>query len=423
MNKFRKFFDHAVVQNALALYGVQAATYILPFVTMPYLTLVMGVSGWGLVAFAQSFGAYLNLVVEYGFDLSATREVARHREDQEQLGDLVAGVIGARVLLASGVIAVALLVGHFVPSFAANPALLYAAIFLAIAQGCNFSWYFQGIERMRPIALLDVATKVAVTIGIFAWVHSPTDGPKVLFLQGVAAATSALIAFAMLRQDVAVPLPTWSRVKEAMQCGWSMFLFRSSVSLYTVGNTFILGLFVSPQLVGYYAGAEKINKAFLNLLYPVTQALYPRLSYLAGKGDASKLARLSMAVMGVGGLSLGTIVYITAPLTVQILLGANFEPAVDVLRLLACLLPLVAMSNMLGLQWMLPLGLDKPFNRIILAAGALNLTLAACFAPLWAQMGMAAAVVLAEVFVTVAMYVYLRFKGLDPLTSKKEELV
>jgi PST family polysaccharide transporter len=119
--------------------------------------------------------------------------------------------------------------------------------------------------------------------------------------------------------------------------------------------------------------------------------------------------------MGAGGVLLGLVAYLGAPFLVRILLGPMFDPTVPVLRVLALLLPLIAVSNVLGIQWMLPLGLDHVFNRIILAAGVLNLSLAYWLAPRFAEMGMAWAVVIAEGFVTLTMYGYLRWRNLDPV--------
>ncbi|MCY3131480.1 flippase, partial [Acinetobacter baumannii] len=148
-------------------------------------------------------------------------------------------------------------------------------------------------------------------------------------------------------------------------------------------NTFILGLFAPPQVVGYYAGAEKISKAFLGLLAPVSQALYPRLSHLVRNApqEAARLARLGLWTMGLGGVVLGLGVLALARLLVRFLLGEGYEPAVLPLRILALLLPLIALSNVLGIQWMLPLGLDRSFNAIIVGAGLVNLALAVVLAP------------------------------------------
>ncbi len=206
--------------------------------------------------------------------------------------------------------------------------------------------------------------------------------------------------------------------------GWSLFLFRGSVSLYTTGNAFILGLFVSPLWVGYYAGAEKISKAFLGLLNPVSQALYPRLTHLVyhARARAVTLARIAIAAMGTGGTALGVLVFVSAPLLVRMILGPGYDQAVPVLRILALLPPLIALSTVYGVQWMLPLGMEGPFNKIILLAGGINVGLAVILAPSYLAVGMACAVVTAETFVTIAIYLLVRRRKLDPLNYVPPDL-
>src|SRR5271169_1009874 len=79
-----------LLNNIASLYSMQLAGYLAPLVTLPYLARVLTPRHWGLVAFSQSFGLYAALVVEFGFMLSATREVARHREDHIKLGEIFA---------------------------------------------------------------------------------------------------------------------------------------------------------------------------------------------------------------------------------------------------------------------------------------------------------------------------------------------
>lgn len=402
----------------MALSAAQVATYIFPLITIPYLARVLGVAGWGLVAFAQAFGAYIALVVEYGFSLSATREVARHRENDEKLEEIMAGVLGAKGLFAVGAVAVAFGARWLVPIFRSHPDLLWAGTFWALSQAFSMMWFFQGLERMKLVAALDFSAKALATAGIFAIVRMPTDGWKVLVLQGSGACVSFSVGMVIAYRRVHFRIPTWSTVWNTLRTGWSMFLYRSSVSLYTVGNAFILGLFVAPQFVGYYAGAEKISKAFVSLLSPVTKTLFPRLSHLIqnARAQAARLARISLAVMGVGGVTMGALIFLFAPLLIRIILGHAYAPAVPVLRILALLPPLIALNSVFGIQWMLPLGLDRAFNTIILLAGLINLGLAIALAPGLKDIGMAWAVVATELFVSVAMYVLLRLHRLDPVS-------
>ena len=415
--------DRSLARNVGSLYGVQFAGYLLPLVTVPYLARVLGPATWGLVAFAQAFGAYAGIGVEYGFNLSATRAVAKNRQSASELANLVAGVMGAKLLLSACVVILALFLESWIPLFRANPVFLWAAVFWALAQSFSVLWYYQGLERMRLVAVLDVVGKAAATVGIFIIVRQPGDGWKVLVLQGGGALLSVLVATALVYREIPLKIPNWQLVRHTLRMGWSMFLFRGSMSLYGAGNAFILGLFASPEAVGFYAGAEKLARALMGLLVPVHQSLYPRLSNLVqhNRPAANRLARFSMFLMGSAGMILALAAFLCAPWAVPLILGKSFALSIPVLQVMAALPLLDALGTMFGVLWMVPLGLDRQFNRVILAGGALNLLLAVALAPHFAQIGMAAAVVATEIFVALALYATLRHKGLSPLAAAHKD--
>lgn len=418
--KFREWsLDRRLARNVISLYGVQFASYLLPLVTVPYLTRVLGVATWGLVAFAQAFGAYAGIGIEYGFQLSATRAVAKNRESTGELANLVAGVMGAKVLLATTIVILAYFLESWIPLFRKNPIYLWAAVFWAIAQSFSMLWYYQGFERMRLVAVLDVVGKAAATAGIFIIVRHPGDGWKVLVLQGSGSLISVIIATALVYREIPIRLPAWGLVRDTLRMGWSMFLFRSSMSLYGAGNAFILGLFASPEAVGIYAGAERLARALMGLLAPIHQSLYPRISHLVqnNRPAANRLARFGMFLMSSTGLVLALAALLGAPWAVPLILGKSFGESIPVLQVMAALPLLDALGTMFGVLWMVPLGLDRQFNRVILSGGLINLILAVALAPHFAEIGMAAAVVGTEVFVVVALFAALRRRGLTPLTA------
>jgi PST family polysaccharide transporter len=413
----RKLWAHPITQNMLAISVVLAANKAVTLLTVPYLTRVLGPTGWGLFGFAQSFAISLGLVAEYGFWLSGSREVARHRDDRDMLSTIVAGVMGAKTMLAVGAVALGFLLKPTIPLFRQHPQLLWAAVFWSISQGFNMMWYYQGLERMWRMASFDIFFKASAVATIFLFVGGPGDESKALALGGAGWFLSSVVTAIMAYREVGFRRPTLALSWDALRMGWSMFLFRAAVTLYTSGNGFILGLFAQPAQVGYYAGAEKISSGLLAPLTALEQALFPRVSYLTvrSRDRAARVAKLSLIVMGLGGFLLGAAAFFLSRLIVRVALGPGFQPAVPVLRVLAGLVPAVALSNALGIQWMLPLGLDSAFNRIILGAGILNIVLAIVLAPLFAQMGMAWAVLTCQIFVTVGIYLALRRRGLDPL--------
>ncbi len=420
----RRLIGSRTGQNLLALYGVQVANYVLPLLMLPYLARVLGPGGWGLLAIVQSFAQYLSLLVEYGFVLSATREVARYREDRMRLKQILSGVLGAKLILALLALGVTAFFAELVPSLGEDRRLLWSGVFWGIALAFSPAWFFQGLERLRFVAALEVFSKSLAVITIFLLVRSPSDAWWVLFVQGVGSTLSSGVAMWLAWREVGFAWPSVASSLEALRSGWGLFFFRAAVSLYTVGNAFILGLFVSPQTVAYYAGAERLTKAFMGLLEPLNRVFFPRISHLVNHSpiQAGILAKRVVKAMGIGGGLLAGAVVFLAPWIVLLLLGPDFRESVPAMRVLALLLPLIALSNALGVQWMLALRLDRPFNAVILCAGLLNLGLALLLVPRWSYMGMAYAVVLVEVFVTIAIGSYLWLAGKSPWQMKEKKL-
>ena len=414
----RTILHSGLLESIVSLYGIQICTYALPLITIPYLARVLGPAGWGLTSLAQAFGLYIAVLVEYGFNYSATRETARYRDDPERLSALVSGVLGAKAVLGLLVVPFALVARLFVPALSHDPRLFWAGVLFGSGMGFSMMWYFQGFERMRLVASIDIVTRALATAGIFLWVHTPQDGWKVPALYGALFWLSELVTLMLIWRELPFRAPSRAAVIDALRTGWSMFLFRTSTVLYAAGNTFVLGFFAPPQMVGFYAGAEKINKSANGLLGPLPQALYPRLSYLLHRtrGEASELFRFSFVAMTAGGALLGLVMLVFAPLLVRLLLGPGYEPAVPALRIMAALPLLVALNSVMGVQWMIPLSMERQLNWIVVLAGLVNLGAAVLLAPALAHVGMAVAVVTAELFITIAIFYVLRKRRLDPIS-------
>lgn len=402
----RELTGEGLLQNAMALWGVQFFRKALPLITIPYLARVLGPDGWGLVVIFQSLAACTALLIEFGFELSATRQVARCRQVPERVAGVVAGVFGSQMLLAACMVAITMLVRNWVPILRNHSTLMGIALFVAIAEGINPTWYFVGMERMGVVATLEISCKSAAAAAIFFLVRSPDDAKMVLGLQAAAAVVSILTALYLVYRATPFRLPSIALVRDALQTGWPLFLLRGSESFYTLGNAFILGFFVGPTAVGYFAGPEKITRALAGLFNPIRQTLYPRLSRLMHTSPAKgiRLARAGMSVTGLGGLVLGVTVFLFAPWLVRIVFGAQFTPAVTVLRLLAILPPLVSVTQSIGMQWLLPLGKERVVTRTVMMAGLLHILLVFALVPRLAHVGMACVVLCSETFVCATLF-------------------
>lgn len=398
------------LRDLAALYGVQLVTTLLPLLTVPFLARTLGPGTWGALAVAQAFGGLVGLLVDYGFELSATREAARVRDDRERLAELLAGVLGAKALLALAGLGLAGLAGALVPTLREHPALLWASVGWGLAQASGLLWFFQGLERVSKPALLDVGAKVGATAGILLLVRRPEDAWLVPALTGAATLLSAGAALRLAYREVPFRLPTLGSAAGTLRLGWTLFLFRGSAAFYSTASAFLLGLFVPTQAVGYYAGAERIVRAAQGLLAPLSRVLYPRFSRAAGAGVGATRALLpgGLRLMAGAGLGLSLLTWLAAPLLVGVLLGPGFEPAVPVLRALAALPLVIALNIVFGLLWLVPLGHDRAFNGTVAAGALVNAGLIVALVPPYGPLGMAWAVLLTEVAVGAALYALYR---------------
>jgi PST family polysaccharide transporter len=414
-----------LVQNILALYGVQACTYLLPVLTFPYLARVLGPSGWGSVVFAQAIGSVIAIFVEYGFDISASRETSRERNEPRRLAELISGVLGAKVLLAAICVGAAIFARRFTYHIAPSNALFWASTAWGVCQGINMLWFFQGLERMRLASALEIGGKVVATLSIFVLVRNPNDGWKVMAAQCVGCIVSHGVTVVLAYREVGFAWPTARSVFGSLKLGWSMFLFRAAQGLAGSLNGLVLGSVASMAALGEYAGAERITRVFQQGLWPINQALYPRLSKQMqdDPDQAMGMVRLSLLFLGALGLTLGVMLFFGAPLLVHVALGPAFQDSIPALRVFSLWIPLVAVCTVMTFQLILPNRLDGQFNFVVMTAGLVSIGGAFLLAPKFQAVGIAWAAVAAQGYTLIAFIFILARARLNPFARSEKSPV
>jgi len=415
-------WQSGVGKNAASLYLIQFANYILPLILVPYLVRVLRPEFFGLVSFGQGLIAYFNILVDYGFALSATRRISVERNDLVAVSKTASSIWAAKGLFCLLGLCILLLLTKTGPKFQKLDHL-FLILYGTVVGGALFPiWLFQGMEKMFFISLINLSMRLIIVAFVFLLVRNPEHYLLYAALTSLGAIGAGLIGMivAIFKFRIRLILPSFEDIKQVLKEGWFLFLSTASISLYTAGNAFILGLLTNPTVVGYYSAAEKIVKGVMNLLGPVREAAYPRFSKLALESKAKALywVKRLMLVMSGLGLLLSLALFLGAPLIVNLLLGSEYRPSVGILRVLAGVPLLVAMSNVLGIQIMLPFGKDRAFMAILFGAGLTNIAFAMLLAPRLQAIGMATAVLLSETFVTTSMFIYLQQCGLNPLSRK-----
>jgi PST family polysaccharide transporter len=401
----------------LALYAVQFVLTILPLITLPWLARVLGPAELGVVVFVQSFSFLLGMLIEFGFQLSATRRIAGERDDRRAMGATVAGVLGAKLALMGIAVAVSVVVLLAVPAFRDDPQLLAFGLAMALLQGLLPLWFFTGLEQLRLTAGIDVTIRLLTAVAIIALVREEGQGMRVLWIWTIGAAISVLILNALMYRRVPFLRPTADLRRVAFKEGWALFVATAAVSLYTSGTVFMLGLVVSSAQLALFSAAERVVRAAIRATGPISGAAYPRINHLLAEGRADRAQRLSslvlLAVTALAALA-SALMFLLAPVLVELLFGDEFAESVGILRVLALLLPPVAIGGTLSGLWLITRRMDRVSTTIAVVAGLVNVVATPVVASLSGPIGVAWTLVAIETAAAVALAVVIRARSLAP---------
>lgn len=400
-------------KNLFALYGVQVATLVLPLLSIPFLARVLGPSALGELAAIQSLFATLGFLIEYGFNFSATRQAAIHQHDRDKLTEILGNVLGAKILLSLLFLLISLAVYFFVPVFRSHPTLFWLGFVGALAQGFNLMWFYQGIEKMSLAATVDILCKSAYIALLFLFIRSPQDLTLVIGFQSAAFILSLVInAFRSRQYSNSLSL-SLSGSLEALKDGRSMFLFRGMTLFYTTANSALLRLYVPASTVAYYANAERLTNVGFSAFSPLTQVFFPRLSYLVHHDleEAKKFFRKCFYIIIPLSVASAIVGYILAPFAINLIFGEMYVQSISLFRILLFNIPIISVSSLFGLQWLVPNGMQAKFNRAIGLSAIVNIASVIFLVPVFKATGMAYTVVFCEsIIALMVVFAVLRSK-------------
>lgn len=411
-----------LLTNAASLSLIQVLDYLVPLIMVPYLLRTIGVEKYGLLSFVGAFTTYFRVVIDYGFNLSATRQVAQCRDNHDMQCRLFWTVFSAKILLAVAgtVVFSALLLGV---SVFRSDWQIYSWSFFAVVGGTIFPvWFFQGVERMKYVAGFGALSRIAALLLLFVVVRAPKDFMWVLYLQAAGAWVVAVggLGVVLLRFRTYVVVPGLRGVLEELRQGFHVFVSQISVTLFTNTNTFFLGLLSTKEMVGVYAASEKIVKAVVCLGIPVGVAIYPRAGALFAESTQRALRFLRQVLLlgGAGFLVASISLLVSAPLIVRLVFGSDNGLAVLLVRSMSVLPLSVFIDNVYGTQIMLNRGMEKGFALSIVFGGVLSVVLLFTLVPRLGPLGAAISFVAAEIFCMAAFYWQVQRAGLDPLRRR-----
>lgn len=372
MNQIQTEHKKRLAANFFSLTVLQVVNYALPLLTLPYLVRVLDVETYGLVMFAQSFILFFNILVDFGFNLSATKDVSVYRDNSAKLVEIYSSVMTIKCILL--VLSLLVLIGItlFFDKFTLHREVYYLSFLWVVGQALFPVWYFQGIEKMKYITIVNIVAKVAFTACIFIFVSTNNDYWLVPLFNGAGGIVAALVALWIVHVNLQQgiqwqPFATlWVYFKQSS----TFFLSRASLTMYTSANAFILGLFTNNTIVGHYAIAEQLYKALQAFYTPLSQVLYP---FIAKERNIALFKKLFSATVIVNTLGIFVLYFIVAEVFSLLFTQKIGIESIDVFKVFLIAALFVVPSILLGYPFLGALGHSKEANMSVIYGSIIHL--------------------------------------------------
>lgn len=369
-------------KNMVSLGVLQVANYLIPFLVLPIISRILGASLFGSVSYAQNIITYLTLLINYGFEYSATRQISIARDDKAKTDSIFWSVIAAKTCLLVLSFAILAVLPLYMERVACDPKLYIYTALTNIGIVFFPTWYLQGVQQMDKMAWANFFTKLLGAVLVLSLVREASAYRLYPLLMSVAGILIGIGAMIYVIRHFGIRRPAFDRatLREVMQAGAPIFLNNIFIAFYTTANMTLLGIYAADDVIGYFSGAQRLIQALnMVVVMPVSMAVYPEISRRFAESKAQGVRFLKRVLLWAGAASalVSLVAFIGAPLIIRIMYGAGFAPSVVLLQWLSPIPFLVMMATLLTVQGLYGMGLQRwaPWVGLILAISCVGLNL------------------------------------------------
>lgn len=351
---------------------LKIAGYVFPFLTMPYLARVLGVVGIGKIAFASSVIIWFQTLADWGFNLTATRDIAQNRNDIEKVSEIFSTVLWGRILLVVISFVALLLSIVLVPQFNEDKAILLIT-FLSVPGYILFpEFLFQGLEKMKFTTIFNLLIKLVFTIAVFLFIQDEEDYLIQPLLLSLGYIVSGIIAMYMVicKWNIKLRYIPIRKTIKAIKVNTDVFINQLMPNLYNSFPVVLLGFYHGNAAVGIYDAGRKFIQIIYQFMSVLSRTFFP---FLARRLDKhSFYAKMYILI----SLGMSVMLFIFAPVLINLFYGSEFEDSVIILRIVSVSLLFLAISSVYGASYLLLIHEERLLRNITLIASVIGFSLA-----------------------------------------------
>ncbi|QWS03629.1 flippase [Limosilactobacillus reuteri] len=398
-----------VIKNYLYNVVYQILVLLVPLITVPYISRVLGPELVGINSYTNSWMTFFILVGQMGIALYGNREVAYHRENPIERSKIFWGIELLQVItITCALIAYLGAVILFSTTF---KKYFLLQSFWIIAAGVDVSWYFMGVENFQRIVFRNILVKLASVALIFLVVKGNNDLGKYIALLGLSNLVGNLTLWPYLKDEIKwVPIRTWHPFRHFYP---ALLLFVPTITtqVYLVVNRLMLGRMSTQSQLGQFQYTDQIIKVILAVVTASGQVMLPHIANKFSKGD----------VKGIRDSLYNSFDFITAiaiPMMFGIMaiakqfapwfLGKQFNDAGILMMIEAPVILFIGWSNVTGTQYLMPINRTKEYTVSVTVGAVINVIANLFLIALWGARGATLATDISEFAVAAVQLVYIR---------------
>lgn len=385
----------------------QLTTILVPIITTPYLTRVIGADGIGRISYIESIVSYFLLFAAFGISTFAQREISYHQNDKEKCTIIFWENVIRNIFTTSIVLV------FYIPLIIFTKEKLYLIFVLTIINVVfDLTWFFQGLEEFKVVCIKSTIVKIFQTILIFVLITKPEDISLYVWLICGATILRSISLLPSLRNKLIKikmsdlhPLNNFKTIS-------LLFLPSIAVQLYTILDKTMIGVITNSDFQnGYYELAIRIVKLSTTIITIIGTVMSPRIASFVSEGkidEAREYIYKSFRFVWMLGIPMCIGLFLVSKNFVGWYFGDGYDDVVILIRILSFLTIIIGCSNVIVVQFLIPIKKEKIFTIVAFSAAGINVCANSLLIYFFSAIGAAIATIIAESFITIVLFIYLR---------------
>lgn len=400
------------VKNSLWLYALNFLQMLISLFTFPFITRVLGSEKYGFFNIAFNLISYMQIIIEYGFNYTGTRLTAKAKKSE--YSTIYSRILCCKIVLLGVCILLVFAICNFSSYDRSICLCLYIMITALIGMAMQQTWFFQGIQNMKFITIINVIARVISVALIFALIRSPEHVYLYSFLYSCIYLISGIFSLIICYRvfHLRFYIKEMSHFFYSLKSGFNLFLTSAMAKAIVTFGSLLVGIYVTSSEVGVYYAITKIPNVIIFMFAPINQVMYP---YFSSKFEENKdvallnLKRL-MCIILPAVAAFGLIIIVESKKIIGILCGQEYIVGYRYLYFLIPWAFFNIVNNFLGVQNLVARGYEKVYRKIYSVYCVFSIILNLLVVGKYGCMGACVCLLVSEAFFSVLLYIYYKFK-------------